>query len=758
MTAPDEIGARLSLRDRAQFIRDAEAAADSVASIGQGAERAEQKSRGPLSRIGSGIMGVGKTALRAGAWMATGLAAGGAAAVGLGISTAAGMETAEIGFTTMLGSAEKAQAFLGDLNTFAAKTPFDLPGLQRSASSLVSAGIEADKVIPIMTSLGNATSGMGTGAEGIQRATVALQQMNAAGKITGEDLNQLRDAGIPVFDLLAAATGKSVKQVAELAHKGKLGAKELEQLMGALESGKGLERFNGLMEAQSATMSGLWSTLKDTFSVGMADAIQPLVPMIKDGLGGAIAFTAASMPKLKAGIADVALGAQWVSDILFKGDFTGKNPWGLEEDSKVVDFLFDVRETAIGVYDILYNGDFSGPFLGFEEDSRMVDFLFDVRESVLAVMDTIKTGDTSGLGGIADSFAQVGDDLVTLAPAATAFGAALPDVATSLGLVTAGLSFAAENVDTLIKFMPLIVAGFVAFKAAQAAANLVSAVSVPLRIAEVMANRALVKELRAVAVSQATATAATGINTAATATNTTATRAGVLARVRMRAVSIATAAATGIMTAAQWLLNTAMLANPLGLVIIGLVALGAALFIAWKKSETFRNIVTGAWNAIKVAAGAAVDWIIGKWRSVSTFFSNLKMPTVNWGGIKDGFKSSINWVIGKWNDLSFGIPEFDTKIPGLGKVGGFRINTPNIPRLHSGGSTTTGGLVNMRPGEEIVVLPPAASVIPLPDEVRADPPGMTNQDVGPRIVQVILDGRVLAETVLDDMQTKAARR
>ena len=39
-----------------------------------------------------------------------------------------------------------------------------------------------------MTSLGNATSGMGTGSEGVQRATVALQQMAAAGRITGEDL------------------------------------------------------------------------------------------------------------------------------------------------------------------------------------------------------------------------------------------------------------------------------------------------------------------------------------------------------------------------------------------------------------------------------------------------------------------------------------------------------------------------------------------------------------------------------------------
>ena len=242
----------------------------------QGADRAREdlvqveRQMGRLEstgrKVGRGLASVGKIGGMALTAVGGAALSVGAAATTVGIRTAAGMEQAQISFTTMLGSAEKAKSFLGDLNAFAAKTPFDLPGLQTAASSLVSAGIDASKVIPIMTSLGNATSGMGTGAEGVQRATVAIQQMNAAGRITGEDLNQLRDAGVPVFDLLTAATGKSTAQIAQMAQTGKLGAKELTQLMGALESGKGLERFNGLMDAQSQSMTGLWSTLKDTFS------------------------------------------------------------------------------------------------------------------------------------------------------------------------------------------------------------------------------------------------------------------------------------------------------------------------------------------------------------------------------------------------------------------------------------------------------------------------------------------------------------
>ena len=233
---------------------------------------------------------------------AVALAAVGVMGAKAGIETAAGMEQARISFTTMLGSGQKAESFLKQLADFAAKTPFEFPELQTAAKSLVSAGFSADKVIPIMRTLGDVTSGMGTGSEGVKRATVALQQMSAAGKITGEDLNQLRDAGVPVFDLLAAATGKSKEAIADLAAKGKLGKKEMEQLFDALGSGKGLERFNGLMEKQSQSLSGLWSTFTDTLNVGLGQAIEPLIPLLKDGLGGAIQFLAEWLPKVGTGI------------------------------------------------------------------------------------------------------------------------------------------------------------------------------------------------------------------------------------------------------------------------------------------------------------------------------------------------------------------------------------------------------------------------------------------------------------------------
>lgn len=237
--------------------------------------------QGALGRVSAATLGPLAAMRSMGTVGAVALGTAGVAAVGFGLSTAAAMQNARVSFETMLGSAEKADAFLAEMKSFAAKTPFEFSELQTAASSLISIGVEAKDVIPIMNTLGNVTSGMGTGQEGIKRATVALQQMNAAGKIQAEDLNQLRDAGIPVYDLLAAATGKSKQAIAEMVDKGKLGRKELDQLMEALKTGEGFERFEGLMEKQSKTLGGLFSTLKDTVAMGLADVFMPVVPVLE---------------------------------------------------------------------------------------------------------------------------------------------------------------------------------------------------------------------------------------------------------------------------------------------------------------------------------------------------------------------------------------------------------------------------------------------------------------------------------------------
>ena len=86
-------------------------------------------------------------------------------------------------------------------------------------------------------------------------------------------------------------------------------------------------------------------------------------------------------------------------------------------------------------------------------------------------------------------------------------------------------------------------------------------------------------------------------------------------------VTKAVAIASKAWAAAQWVLNAALSANPIGLIVIAIAALVAAFVVAWKRSETFRNLVIGTWNAIKAAASAV-------WGAI------VKVIEVAWKGIK----------------------------------------------------------------------------------------------------------------------------
>ncbi|QIN93605.1 tape measure protein [Gordonia phage DumpsterDude] len=110
----------------------------------------------------------------------------------------------------------------------------------------------------------------------------------------------------------------------------------------------------------------------------------------------------------------------------------------------------------------------------------------------------------------------------------------------------------------------------------------------------------------------------------------------------LRIVTAATklwAIATKVAAIAMRVLNLALVANPIGLIIVGLTALAAGLVMLYKRSETFRNIVTGAWNAIKGAAMAVVNW-----------FRDTAWPWLQkvWDGIADGVGKMIGFVRDHW--------------------------------------------------------------------------------------------------------------
>ena|GEM_PF-1583787 len=171
------------------------------------------------------------------------------------------MEQAQIGFTTMLKSAEDAQAFLREMMNFAARTPFEFPDLLEASRRMMAYGFAANDVLPMLQAVGDATAALGLGAEGIDRIILALGQMRAKGKVTGEEMRQLTEAGIPAWEILAEAMGKSTAEVMKLASKGFIPAGEaIQALVEGLD-----KRFGGMMQRMENTWAGITSTLKDVW-------------------------------------------------------------------------------------------------------------------------------------------------------------------------------------------------------------------------------------------------------------------------------------------------------------------------------------------------------------------------------------------------------------------------------------------------------------------------------------------------------------
>lgn len=185
------------------------------------------------------------------------------------------LQQAEIAFGTMLGSAELAGAYLEELKQFAAATPFEFAELVPAAKRLMALGFAAEETIPMLKALGNAAAGLGGGAPLIQRLGLALGQMRAKAKVSAEEMRQLAEAGIPAWEMLAKAMGKTTAELMKLSEKGQVSAAAAIPLLIAGIN----EKFGGLMEGFMATAMGQYSNVKDQLGFVLADIGKALLPI-----------------------------------------------------------------------------------------------------------------------------------------------------------------------------------------------------------------------------------------------------------------------------------------------------------------------------------------------------------------------------------------------------------------------------------------------------------------------------------------------
>lgn len=128
-----------------------------------------------------------------------------------------------------------------------------------------------------------------------------------------------------------------------------------------------------------------------------------------------------------------------------------------------------------------------------------------------------------------------------------------------------------------------------------------------------------------------------------------------MAAMALRGLGIGSA----IATAAQWAWNAALSANPIGLVVLAIAGLVAGLVWAYNSSETFRNVVNGAFGAVRSFVGSAVERVKG----ILGWFGSLPGLAAQWfGGLRDGAVRKGSELIG-----------FVAGLPGrvMGAIGSF---------------------------------------------------------------------------------------
>ena len=173
------------------------------------------------------------------------------------IKAGADMQRVEVGFRSIMGSAEGASQMVDKLNQFTASTPFRLEEVARSARNLIAVGVGVDDVNDRLSMLGDIAAASGNSISDIAAAFAKVQ---AKGKVELENLNQLAERSIPIFDALREVTGDANMEFGA----GSVTVEQYNQALAHMAAEGGFA--NDAMANLSETVSGKFSTAMDNLT------------------------------------------------------------------------------------------------------------------------------------------------------------------------------------------------------------------------------------------------------------------------------------------------------------------------------------------------------------------------------------------------------------------------------------------------------------------------------------------------------------
>ena len=204
------------------------------------------------SKVGVGFTSLGRLATRVGSAIlmnvTTPLIGAGTAAAKTAIDFLELKEKTKVSFETLLGSADKAKKLMGEIYEFSKTTPFSQETFYTAAQQLLAMGFTAKETKTNLEAFTNAAIATGKGADGIDTLTRSFGKMQAAGKVTLENLNMVTEMGVPAIKILANQYGVTTEELYKMISAGDVLSEDaLPKLLDGMQNGtKGV---NGMTAA-----------------------------------------------------------------------------------------------------------------------------------------------------------------------------------------------------------------------------------------------------------------------------------------------------------------------------------------------------------------------------------------------------------------------------------------------------------------------------------------------------------------------------
>lgn len=597
---------------------------------------------------------------RFGSAIATGLK--GAAIVGGGLAVAgiAGAMKSGFGRLTAIddatfklrGLGHEASAVDGIMKNALASvkgTAFGLDEAATTAATAVAAGIEPGEKLTEYLKLAADTAAV-AGSE-LGEMGYIFNKVQTSGKAFTNDLNMLADRGLPIFTWLQEEYGVTGEELSKMVADGKVDAETFRKVVA--------ENIGGAALEMGGSVRGSLKNLRASYSRFGAELSGPLFAGLKPLAIGLTAVFDDLTTAIKPIMADLtATIGPWATDLAARMSAWAKDG-GI---SSIIERFTSLGDTVKE----LTSGGGSATMSSLSEGAKGLG------EAAKAAAPALQSVGTA-LGAFGQAIIDAGPDTIRaiMVPAMNA--------------LATGLRFLADNASWAVPTLIALGGAFVLMRTVgntlgpifsmwTASANLI-------RTPLVMAQTAAIRQ-QAAAMTQLSASL--GTNTVAQNMNTAATNAGAASTIRGRIAALghaiatrAQAVATRAAAAGQWLLNAALTANPIGLIIAAVVAIGVALWAFFTKTEVGRKLWSKAWNAIKsttmvvVAALNTAFQAVGK--VISWLWHNIAVPAFQgigaviatwWAGAKivwDATVDAVQWVGDKisWLWQTIAVPAFE---------------------------------------------------------------------------------------------------